>query len=237
MNLLLECDNILNEQDKRLLRIADISRIGRILNDAGIELDYENIARYGNLSAGDVERLYKWNLSEKKGAKLGFTIGQQSAPKSDFAKLLAGILYIQRNKKPGIQNVEQITGLSAETITDLASQHFADIKREFQDFAMYWLRDASANARIDAKRQSPDQRRTLIRQAVMDIAKGKIGSVTAAQLAAWGNGAIGLGARQIDNYLSTDSSLRDLDKYRANGKHYKETDKDREQAYLKSKKA
>lgn len=233
MNLILEAQMLAEEESKNTLRMVDAARTAKILYDAGIPLDYENLAFYGNLSQADVQKLVRWSESDKRRAKLGFEIGAHAEPKGDFAKLLAGLLYISKHKQPGIQNVEQHSGLSAERIRELVAGHEAEIKKEFSTFGPHWIRDTREAAKLNAKRQSPTDKKALIRQAVMDISKGRPGTVTATQLQNWNQGAIGLDKRAIDRYLSDDPELRDLDKYRAVGKRTGMTDADREQRYWK----
>lgn len=233
MQLIREALLICEEDSKNTLRMVDAARTAKILYDAGVALDYENLAHFGNLSQEDVKKLVKWSTSDKRRAKLGFEIGAQAEPKGDFAKLMLGLLYIYKHRQPGIQNVEQVTGLTADRIRELVAGHEAEIKQEFSSFGPTWIRDTRDAARLAAKRQTPTDKKALIRQAVMDISKGRPGSVTATQLADWNKGAIGLDKRAIDRYLSDDPELRDLDKYRAVGKRTGTTDADREQRYWK----
>lgn len=228
MQLIREAQLILEEDGKNTLRMVDAARTAKILYDAGIALDYENLAHYGNLSQQDVQKLVKWSGSDKRRAKLGFEIGAQAEPKGDFSKLMLGLLYIYKHRQPGIQNIEQASGLSADRIRELVAGHEAEIKQEFSSFGPTWIRDTREAARLIAKRQTPTDKKALIRQAVMDISGGRPGSVTATQLADWNKGAIGLDKRAIDRYLSDDPELRDLDKYRAVGKRVGMTDTDRE---------
>ena len=228
MQLLQEIQLLCETQSRNMLKMIEVSRIARILHDAGIVLDLENIAYYGNMSQDEVSRLVKWSESVKKSAKLGFELGSQSQSKGDFAELLVGLLFLQRHKQPGIQTVEKHSGLSQERIRDLVANHTDDIKKEFSSFGPYWIRDSADAARVNARRQKPTDKKALIRKGIEDISRGRIGSVSAEQLEKWNSGAIGLDRRAIDNYLSNDPELRDLDKYRVSGRRVGTTDSDRQ---------
>lgn len=227
MDLLREVHMICEDEWKNALRMKDAQDIAKIMYDAGVALDYENFAHYGNLPQGELERLMRWSNSAKRSEKLGFQIGAQAEPKGDFAKLMLGLLYIKKHREPGIQNVARESGLDEERIRELVNGHRDEIKQVFNTFGDHWIRDTRDAARLNAKRQYPEEKKQLIRQAVEDISKGRPGTVTATQIQNWNKGAVGLDRRQIDNYLSNDPDLRDLERFRVIGKIHQMTDAER----------
>lgn len=140
MQLLQECEQILAEGQ---VRMQQVSRIARILRDAGIQLSYHNIADYGNLSDEDVEKVFKWNLSNKRNAKLDFDINTQVEAKGDYSQLLAGLLYMQTHRKQSLPTIALKSGLSEDRVRQLLSAHGRDIRKEFPEFNTLWTKGAT----------------------------------------------------------------------------------------------
>lgn len=143
MKLIQECQEILAEAQKSTMRMHQVARIARILRDAGIQLSYHNIADYGNLSDEEVEKIFKWNLSAKRNAKLDFEIGSQVEAKGDYAKLLAGLLYMQTHRKQSLPTIALKSGLSEERVRQLLSAHSRDVRKEFPEFNTLWTKGAT----------------------------------------------------------------------------------------------
>lgn len=145
MKLIQECQEILAEAQKTTMRMRHVTRIAQVLRDAGIQLSYHNIADYGNLSDEDVEKVFKWNLSQKRNAKLDFEIGSQVEAKGDYAKLLAGLLYVQTHRKQSLPTIAQKSGLSEDRVRQLLTDHGRDVRKEFPQFNTLWTKGATPN--------------------------------------------------------------------------------------------
>lgn len=143
MSILHECEQILAEAASNTLRMKEVTRIAHLLRDAGIALTYHNIADYGNLSDDQVEKVFKWNLSEKKNKRLDFHIGDQVTAKGDYSKLLAAILYLQTHRKQGMTHLVQKSGLSEDRVRELISAHGKSITKEFSGFNPLWTKGAT----------------------------------------------------------------------------------------------
>lgn len=146
MSILQECEQYLAEAAGNTLRMKEVTRIAHLLRDAGIVLSYHNIADYGNLSDEQVEKVFKWNVSEKKNTRLDFNIGDQVTAKGDYSKLLAAILYLQTHRKQGMSFLSQKSGLSEERVKELIAAHGKSIKKEFSGFNPLWTKGATPNA-------------------------------------------------------------------------------------------
>lgn len=146
MSILQECEQFLAEAARSTLRMKEVTRIAHLLRDAGIMLSYHNIADYGNLSDEQVEKVFKWNVSEKKNTRLDFNIGDQVTAKGDYSKLLAAILYLQTHRKQGMSFLSQKSGLSEERVKELIAAHGKSIKKEFSGFNPLWTKGATASA-------------------------------------------------------------------------------------------
>jgi len=146
MSILHECEQYLAEAASNTLRMKEVTRIAHLLRDAGIVLSYHNIADYGNLSDEQVEKVFKWNVSEKKNIRLDFTIGDQVTAKGDYSKLLAAILYLQTHRKQGMAALTQKSGLSEERVKELVAAHGKSIKKEFSGFNPLWTKGATPSA-------------------------------------------------------------------------------------------
>lgn len=140
MGILQECEQILAEAASNTLRMKQVTRIAHILRDAGIALTYHNIADYGNLSDEQVEKVFKWNVSEKKNARLDFHIGDQVTAKGDYNKLLAAILYLQTHRKQGMTHLVQKSGLTEDRIKEILAAHSKSIQKEFNGFNPLWTK-------------------------------------------------------------------------------------------------
>ena len=145
MKLLQECQEILAEAQKATMRMRHVTRIAQVLRDAGILLSYHNIADYGNLSDADVEKVFKWNLSQKRNAKLDFEINTQVEAKGDYAKLLAGLLYAQTHRKQSLPTIAEKSGLSEDRVRELLTVHGRDVRKEFPQFNTLWTKGATPN--------------------------------------------------------------------------------------------
>ncbi|MNC00115.1 hypothetical protein D3C75_474350 [compost metagenome] len=143
MNLIQECQEILAEAQKSTMRMNQVARVARILRDAGIQLSYHNIADYGNFSDEEVEKIFKWNLSTKRNAKLDFDINTQVEAKGDYSKLLAGLLYMQTHRKQSLPTIALKSGLSEERVRELLSAHARDVRKEFPEFNTLWTKGAT----------------------------------------------------------------------------------------------
>lgn len=146
MSILQECEQYLAEAAANTLRMKEVTRIAHLLRDAGIALSYHNIADYGNLSDEQVEKVFKWNVSDKKNTRLDFNIGDQVTAKGDYSKLLAAILYLQTHRKQGMSFLSQKSGLSEERVKELVAAHGKSIKKEFSGFNPLWTKGATPNA-------------------------------------------------------------------------------------------
>lgn len=146
MSILHECEQYLAEAAANTLRMKEVTRIAHLLRDAGIALTYHNIADYGNLSDEQVEKVFKWNVSDKKNARLDFHIGDQVTAKGDYSKLLAAIMYLQTHRKQGMQYLAQKSGLSEERVKELIAAHGKSIKKEFSGFNPLWTKGATPSA-------------------------------------------------------------------------------------------
>lgn len=145
MSILQECEQLLAEAAGNTLRMKEVTRIAHLLRDAGIKLSYHNIADYGNLSDEQVEKVFMWNLSQKKNARLDFNIGDQVTAKGDYSKLLAAILFLQTHRKQGMPFLAAKSGLSEERIKELIAAHGKSIKKEFSGFNPLWTKGATPN--------------------------------------------------------------------------------------------
>lgn len=143
MSILNECEQLLAEAAGNTLRMKEVTRIAHLLRDAGIELSYHNIADYGNLSDEQVEKVFLWNLSQKKNARLDFNVGDRVTAKGDYSKLLAAILYLQTHRKQGMTFLAQKSGLSEERIKEIIAAHGKSIKKEFSGFNPLWTKGAT----------------------------------------------------------------------------------------------
>lgn len=245
----LERQEFLLMEQKQALYFLEVKACAELLTNAGIETSVRNIAEFANLFDKEVEAAVSW-FEKKAPGKLPFAMNAAGAPRSDLDVLIAGLAWLANRrltrtkgrKTPpldrsvlGVQKVMQLTGLGRMRVLELAEKEHAAITKQFPDFKMSWINDDASVLQKNAKNQLPETKIRLIRQAVEEIAQGRLGQVTAEQLARWKNGAIGLDKRGIDNYLQKSPELRDLDKYRALGTHVGVTDKDREANYLRSK--
>lgn len=236
-------------EQKQALYFLEVKAATEILTNAGIETSVRNIAEFANLFDKEVEAAVSW-FEKKAPGKLPFQMNHTASPRSELDQLIAGLAWIANRrltrtkgrKTPpldrsvlGVQKVMQLTGLGRVRILELAQENEAAITKQFPDFKMSWINDDQSVIQKNAKNQLPETKIKLIRQAVEEIAQGRLGQVTAEQLAKWKNGAIGLDKRGIDHYLQTRPELRDLDKYRALGTHVGVTDRDREAAYMRAR--
>ncbi|MNR12652.1 hypothetical protein D3C85_1290190 [compost metagenome] len=146
MSILQECEQLLAEAAGNTLRMKEVTRIAHLLRDAGIQLSYHNIADYGNLSDEQVEKVFLWNLSQKKNARLDFNVGDQVTAKGDYSKLLAAILYLQTHRKQGMPFLAAKSGLSEDRIKELIAAHGKSIKKEFSGFNPLWTKGATPDA-------------------------------------------------------------------------------------------
>ena len=259
MELLVELDNMNRAREAELIMeknnalvFLKVERTAKIIRAAGLPVSLANIAEFGFLTLREVEDAINWMSRGKKAKPLPFTVDEQVAPQSDLAKVFAGLLWLEsrtkskRGDKPlppqdaavvGVQRIMQLTGLGRPVILDLVQQNKEAIQAEFPDFRDAWVNDTKEIIQKNAKNQHPETKIRLIRQAVEEIAAGRLGKVSGEQLARWKNGAIGLDKRQIDKLLQTVPELRDLDKYRAIGTHYMKTDADRAAEYQRMRNA
>lgn len=253
MELLTELDALNQEmltESRNALVFLKIERVASFLKDGGIPITVDNIVKFGFLVPKEVEQALRWITSGPKGVKLPFVLDSTSTAKSPLDQLKAGLLWmdsrgrLKRNGRPippadvavvGVQRLMDLTGLGRVEILELVQAHHDDIVTTFPDFRDAWVNDSKEVLQKNAKNQHPETKIALIRQAIEEIAQGRIGMVTGEQLMRWQNGKIGLDKRQIDNLLSSSPALRDLDKYRAIGNRYRETDADREAAYNKAR--
>lgn len=240
---------LLNES-KNALTFLKVERVAGYLTRAGVQLTPEMIAFYGFIPLKDVQQAITWMTRGTKKVQLPFELGAQAQPQSKLDQVKSGLLWIEsrgrlkRDGRPlppedtavtGVQRVMQLTGLGRVEILDLINQHRDEIVKEFPDFRDSWVGDTKEIIQRNAKNQHPETRVKLLRQAMLEISKGVIGTVTAEQLSRWQGGKLGLSVRQIDNLLSNHPDLRDLDKYRAYGRNTKRpTDADRAIAYQRS---
>ena len=254
--LLVELDLILQEKQARLIQeksnallFLKIERVASILYKGGFELSVENIAKFGFLEPSEVQGAIDWMTRGAKPKALPFELGAQQPAESTLARVKAGLLWLEsrhvskRNKKPlppsdaalvGVQRIMELTGLGRVEILECVEANQDDIIAEFPDFRMGWVNDTKEIIKKNAKNQHVETKIKLIRRAVEEISQGRLGTITGEVLSKWKNKAIGLEGRQIDKLLQTRPELRDLDKYRATGTRYRETDADREAAYQRS---
>lgn len=240
-------DYLIQEQ-KQALYFLEVKHAADLLTKAGITTSVRNLAEFANLFDQEVQAAIDW-FNRKGPGKLPFEVDATAEPASELDQLIAGLSWIANRrltrtkgrKTPpldrsvlGMQKVMQLTGLGRVRILELAEQNEDAIKKVFPDFTMAWIKDDQSVIQKNAKNQHPETKIKLIRQAVEEIARGRIGVVTGEMLAKWKNGAIGLDKRAIDKYLQTEPSLRDLDKYRAHGTQVRTTDADREARYMRS---
>lgn len=233
---------------KQALYFLEVKACADLLMNAGIETSIRNLAEFANLFDAEVQAAVDW--FQKKGpGKMPFELNAKTEPRSDFDVLLAGLAWIANRrltrtkgrKTPpldrsvlGVQKVMQLTGLGRVRILELVNEREADIKKVFPDFMPSWVNDDNSVHQKNAKNQLPETKIKLIRQAMEELAQGRVGSVTTKQLETWKKGAIGLDSRQIDLYLSNKPELRDLDKFRFIGRHAGMTDADREARHLRA---
>ena len=257
MQLLNELQQLNDEKEKELvcegakaLNFLKVERAASMLRDGGIAVTPENIANFAFMPLKDVNDALTWITKGPKGIKLPFELNTTTPAKSVLDTVMAGLLWIERRtraargnrplppedaKVVGVQRIMQLTGLGRVEILDTIENNREAIVKEFPDFRDSWVADTKEIQQKNAKNQHPETKLKLIRQAIMDISGGRIGSVTAEQLAKWQNGKIGYDKRQIDNLLSNSPELRDLDKYRAHGRTtMRPTDADKAAAYQRS---
>lgn len=146
MSILQECEQYLAEAQSQALRMGQVKRIAQVLRDAGIQLSYHNIADYGNLTDDAVEKIFKWNLTPGRNAKLDFEIGSQIEAKGDFAKVVAGLMYLKNHRKQSMSLLAQKSGLSEERVRELITTHKRDVLKEFPEFNTLWTKGATPNA-------------------------------------------------------------------------------------------
>lgn len=260
MELLAELDQMNNEREQFLLMeksaalmFLRLQRIAEVLTKGGVVCSIENLSKYGFLPAKAVESTIKWFMTGRKGAVLPFDMEKPAPTESELATLMTGFLWFEsrsKNKRDGrpippedtavvgLQRLMDLTGIPRPDILRLTQENQAAIEAEFPDFMPAWVKDTKDVVQNNYKNQHPDTKLKLIRQAVVDIAQGRLGMVTSEQLEKWQGGRIGYGARQIDNLLSNNKELFDLDKYRAYGRStMRPTDKDRAAAYERSRTA
>lgn len=234
-------------EQKQALYFLEVKAAADLLTKAGIETSIRNIAEFANLFDKEVEAAVNW-FQKKAPGKMPFELNHKATPQSELDVLLAGLAWIAnrrltrtkgRTTPPldrsvlGMQKVMQLTGLGRVRILELATEHETEIQKVFPDYRPAWINDDQSVAQKNAKNQHPETKAKLVRQAMQEISQGRIGTVTAEQLAKWKNGAIGLDKRQIDVILSK-PEMKDLDKYRARGSHVGLTDADREARYMRS---
>lgn len=228
------------KEQQHALCFLEVKATADILTHAGFPTSIRNLAEFSNMFDADVQASVDWFNRQAPG--MPFQLDAQVAPRSEFDMLVAALTWISnrrlsrtkgRNVPPldrsvlGVQKVMQLTGLGRVRILEMVEQQEADIKKLFPEFRASWVNDDQSVAEKNAKNQHPETKRALIREAIVEIAKGRIGVVTAKMLQTWRAGAIGLDARQIDKYLSERADMRDLDKHRVVGKMYRATEEER----------
>lgn len=236
-------------------RMMFIEQTVQLLRPGGYKISIPNIALFTAMTEDEVTQTLEWAQNGGKKGKskpLPFTIGEQQPPASDFARVLATLTWtwnrtpkkLERmgkrsmdsdRAKAGNQYLAQLSGMSRPDFLEVVNNNTDAIKQTMPEFKPYWIADSKEIREKNAKNTLPETKIKLIRDAVMDISQGKIGTVTAEMLVRWKGGAIGWDKRTIDKALSEDPTLRDLDKYRVHGKSTMHpTDVDREIAYQRS---
>lgn len=227
-----EKQEFLVDESKQALVFLEVNSTAATLLDAGIETTLAHIAEFGNMFVADVEKTINWFNKSSPGS-LPFTLNETREAKSDLAKVMAGLTWIAnrrldrcrgRNTPPldrsvlGLQKVIQVTGFEKEKILSVVQENMEAITKRFADFRLFWIKDDATTKQEEYKRQEVTAKLELIREAIMDISKGRIGTVTAEQIANWHGGQVGLEKRAVDRYLSEHPSMRDLDKFRVIGR-------------------
>lgn len=236
----------LQNEKKQALCFIEINAVAEVLWKGGVELSIDNLADYGNMFPNDVQAAIRWFEHSAPGG-LPFKLNERKEAESKLDRLIAGLSWIANRKMRrvkdrvtppldrtvlGMQKVMQLTDLGRVEILELVAQNQAALLAQWDDFKPSWVDDDQAVKQFNNKHQHQDTKIKLIREAVEEIAKGRIGIVTAEMLENWNNGKIGLTKRQIDRLLTEHPKLRDLDKHRAVGRKYRETDAIREARYM-----
>lgn len=245
MNRLREQTTLRESENKPALIYLRSEKAARLLIAAGKSPTIENICDYTFYTPQQVNDSLKWMVKKKKA--LPFELNAPAiAPQSVLDQILCALMWLNsrqlsratrpvpaEDKNPiGVQRIMLLTGLERMEILQTIEDNMDVVVDHFPDFKPSWVSDTKEIQQKNAKNQHQDSKIKWIRAAVMDIAKGRARSVTAAQLEKWNNGKIGYSQRQIDNLLSNHEDLRDLDIYRANGRtSMRPTDKDRAIAY------
>lgn len=230
-----------------------VERGAGFMQRGGFKLSIENIADFCYLTPAQVQEAIDWRIKHKKKKPMPFELDSEHAPASKLDRVKAALFWTSCRttqsltarrvslpagfkQKYGIMMLVDLTGIGRQEFLEIVDANMDDIKNDFPEFKGHWVQDSLEVRTNNAKNQHRETKMKLIRAAILDISGGRIGTVTAEQIAKWKNGAVGLGARTIDDILSGEKSMFDLDKYRANGKHNnRPTDKDREIAYQRSK--
>lgn len=225
------------KEQQHALCFLEVKATADILTRAGIPTSIRNLAEFANMFDAEVQSSVDWFNRQAPG--LPFQLDGTTEPSSDFDQVVAGLTWISNRrlsrtkgrKVPpldrsvlGVQKVMQLTGLGRVRILEIAQEQEADLIKAFPEFKQSWVNDDQSVTKKNAHNQHPETKRELIREAINDIAKGRIGVVTAKMIERWNGGAIGLDARQIDRYLSNAADMRDLDKHRARGKMHRSSE-------------
>lgn len=237
---------LLNEQNQAVTFMLLCSTADTMAK-GGVTITMDTLADYANLFLDDVQSSISW-FRRGPSAKLPFELDSENEAESKLDKLIAALTWIANRKlcrtkgrkvPPldrsclGVQKVMQLTGLGRVEILELVATHQETLVQRWDDFKMSWVEDDQSVIQKNNKNQHTETKIKLIRAAIEEIAKGRIGMVTGEMLEGWQNNKIGLNKRQIDRILSDNPSMRDLDKYRARGRQVGGTLADREAAYLK----
>ena len=99
----------------------------------------------------------------------------------DVHKLIVGIWYLKNhtnNKTP--EAFEHACGLSVEVAREVASKHMSDMQLAFPSFKLSWIPATTTGWSAEF---TPAQRKAIISQEIINLAKGRPASVSGMDLA------------------------------------------------------
>lgn len=237
-----------NEQNQAL-SFMSICQTADIMKAGGVTINENTLADYGNMFLVDVQSAIAW-FQRGPSCKLPFVMDVVNEANSTLDKVIAGLTWIAnrkltrtkgRNCPPldrsclGVQKVMQLTGVGRVEILELVTANQEALTKRWSDFKMSWVDDDQSVIQKNNKNRHMDSKVKLIRQAMEEIAKGRMNVVSGEQLERWQNNKIGLCRREIDRMLTTCEDLKDLEKYRVVGRKHRMTEAERGEVYLRQR--
>lgn len=236
----------LNNEDTLLLK--KIQNITPMLQQGGMDVNAENIANAVGISKERAEHLLQ--LGTSRGSLSAETAASGNDPlQRVLLDYYAARQIFEKNKtakkptdkqpvpKGGLNNIVKRTGLTAEQITDVVNNRWDELVAKGSQLGFdikpgYFALQDSALKKQYFDPNGSESRADAVRRAVGELTDN-FSSKHYGTLSGEAIGKhIGIDRRTVDQLLSDEPSLQDLNKFRVYGKRPGLTDNDRAQQYI-----